>query len=122
MIAPVPVHCFSITFYLKETTGRPWGSNPGPLDPESDALPLGHLAPVYPYVCIKDNRESLVCVIEIVASIYRLETSYMGTLWKNSSCIFFSELSPLVKFNSPLNNKGYNFVNIMSQKVLKLKT
>ena len=28
------------------TLQRPWGSNPGPLAPESDTLPLGHRAPL----------------------------------------------------------------------------
>ena len=31
---------------VKVTTQQPWALNPGPLDPASDALPLGHQAPV----------------------------------------------------------------------------
>ena len=32
--------------FLKDTTQRSWGSNSGPLGPESDALPLSHRASI----------------------------------------------------------------------------
>ena len=40
----LPVLWGASSVFLKETTRRPWGSNPGPLHPESDALLLGHRA------------------------------------------------------------------------------
>ena len=36
---------------LKDTTRRSWGSNPGPLAPESDAIPLSNRAPYIKLGC-----------------------------------------------------------------------
>ena len=81
MIAPVPVHCLSITFYAPN------------FEKVGDIL-----VSACPYVC--------VCVGG-GGSRYRLETSCMDSSWKNSRRIFlvFPELSPLVKLR-PFDKQG----------------
>ena len=61
---------------LKDTTRRSWVSNPGPLDPESDALPLSHRALLWLW-CSLESLQIIFVTHLICSSVINNDKSFI---------------------------------------------